>query len=280
MILRNCLPENFIIYDEKHESHHCISQMKSGTWFVVAAVVKQQITKSQTSFISLQTNWWKIFTILVKDSKRDENEIVNGTYLHPKLLLALVIWLLPKAYIMTATIVKDFVIHVHKWLIYDLKVKHSMLMGEKELQDELEKCTNKLDLETYYNQCLNIEVVEFQDMLKQREAKLIQKSAEFEEKPVAVKKCHCFHLMHKHLDGVKFNYTTLCVQKKGLNKSMKWLRKKFPKLEIVLDLPYHPKAQLMNKWIKEALKKCVDYHFNDVVSYIDEHELVNKITVI
>lgn len=61
---------------------------------------------------------------------------------------------------------------------------------------------------------------------------------------------------------------------------MKCLHDKFPKLQVVLDLPYHPNAISLNNRIKESLRECVKYRFNDLVSFIDEKELVDKITVI
>ena len=159
--------------------------------------------------------------------------------------------------------------------------------SERQLHDEIEKRVAELDLVTYYNHCLNDDMAAFQERLAKMEISLKQSEAQIEtiKKDVAVKpqkasKCHCFRLIHKNWEPIfsgfvgvvhndsfkhpihtKFKYTTVCVQKHGLSKAMKCLHDKFPKLEILLDLPYHPNAISLNNHIKESLNKSVAYNF-------------------
>ena len=96
---------------------------------------------------------------------------------------------------------------------------------------------------------------------------------------------HCFRLIRKNWGGPddnhihkKFPYTTLCVQKSSLAKSMKRLHQKFKRMEIILDLPYHPRGNSLNAQVRKMLKKYVKFRFNDLMSFVDENELCKLLT--
>lgn len=93
-------------------------------------------------------------------------------------------------------------------------------------------------------------------------------------------KHHCFRLVHKNCQPghTQFGYTTLHVQRCGLNKAMKRLYHKYPRLEISLDLPFHPNGISMNNCIKKALNNSVKFRFNDLHTFMNEKELVDNIT--
>ena len=181
------------------------------------------------------------------------------------------------------------------------------------LRDCVAKRVNDMDLFEYSNKCLIAEAAEFEEIIKTKDAELISKNAELVQnwitishqteeiqqqtnineclemaidtvkedvapKVVSKGKRHCFCLIKKNVPyQTSFPYATIRVQKRNCGRSMRRLVSRYPRCEVLLELPYSPNAVNLNNRIKEQLSGTVKFRYNDLATTLSDAELCESI---
>jgi hypothetical protein len=193
---------------------------------------------------------------------------INGSYIHVRFLPAVMLWLSPKLYLTSVEMVELIESRKMKTVIDNLSSELVTLSREtNDVKAALEACQNELQQQQQ----------QIKDEVEQKpEIKMEVEATNDTESCMST----CFKLVKKNGDDdVKYPYIMFCAQKRNAKKSLKRLQSKFPKCEVILDIPH-----CSCKFIKDSYKKkifagiCVATYRNQLKSeFEDDKMLINYI---